>query len=249
MGVLVVVAAFVVTNQADINGGEEREDEGLNKAHENFQQSRDGRDDIRGNAAKRVDQVFAAEDVAVKSERKGDEAERDRDDFDAADAQEDKTEHDPHREAELLLVGLIAEEVEDQHLEARVAQHEISPSDERDDRQRKGGIKVGGRRADRVDPVAMHVVFNGTHSGEQAAPVHQKNKNEEAAEGREDLADHAFPDDRLEGITQSGSHAFDEGLAPARNNLRGTNEDANGDDDHRRQNPRGEDRVGNRDAA
>ena len=243
---LLVVATFVVADEADVHGGEEREDEGLDETHEDFEETSDGWDDVRGDATERVDQVLAAEDVTIETERKGDEAEGDGDDFDATDAEEDEAEHDPHREAELLLVGLVAEEVEDQHLEARVAQHEIGPGDERDDRQREGGVEVGGRRADCVEPVALRVVLDRADSGEQAAPVHQKDEDEETAEGREYLADHALADDRLEGVTQAGSHVFHQRLALARDDFRGADEDTDSNDDHGREDPGGQDRVRDR---
>ena len=133
VGVLLVVASIMVADEADVDGREEREDEGLDETDEDFEHAGDGGDDVWSNAAEGMDEVLSTEDVAVETERKGDQARGDGEDFNAADAKEDETEHEPHRGAELLLVGLVAEEIEDQRLKAGVTQHKISPGEERDD--------------------------------------------------------------------------------------------------------------------
>ena len=197
-----------------------------------------------------MDQVLSAEDVAVETERKRNQAGGDGEDLNAADAKEDEAQHEPHGEAELLLVGLVAEEIEDQRLNPGVTQHEISPGEEREDRQRERGVKVGVRRADGVEPVAIRALkLDRADSGEEAAPVHQEDENEKAAEDGEGLADHLLADNRLEGVAQAGGDILDEGLALVGDDLRSADKHADGDDDEDRENPGGQDRVGDRDAA
>jgi len=240
MSVLVFgVAAFVVTDEADVDGGEQRENEGLNQTDQDFEQTRDGRNHVGGDATQRVDEVFAAEDITVETEGKGNQTESDGHDFDTTDAQEDEAEQDPHREADFFLVRLVAEKIENKNFETGVAQDEISPSDERDNRQCERGVEVGSRRADGFEPL----ILDGADSRKEAAPVHQQDEDKEAAKGREYLADHALADDRLESIAQAGCHAFHERLALARDDFRSPDEDAYGNEDHGREDPCGQDRV------
>ena len=93
VGVFVVVASIMVADEADVDGREEREDEGLDEADEDFEHAGDGRDDVRSNAAEGMDQVLSAEDVAVETERERNQAGGDREDFNDADAKEDEAQH------------------------------------------------------------------------------------------------------------------------------------------------------------
>ena len=91
-------------------------------------------------------------------------------------------------------------------------------------------------------------ILDRTDAGEEAAPVHQEDENEKSAEDGEGLADHLLADNRLEGVAQAGGDILDEGLALVGDDLRSADKHADGDDDEDRENPGGQDRVGDRDA-
>jgi hypothetical protein len=69
--VVFVIATLVVADEADVDADQKGEDEGLDEADEKLQEVERNRQAPAGDGRHGVDDVFAAEGVAVESQRKG----------------------------------------------------------------------------------------------------------------------------------------------------------------------------------
>jgi hypothetical protein len=110
--VVVIVVVAVVADEADVDGAQEGEHEGLDEADEQLHEVEDEKE------AGAVEQVFTTEDVAEKTDRKGEGADADGEHLDEADEDEHKREDRVEPAGGFVLVGLVAEEVPENHLRA-----------------------------------------------------------------------------------------------------------------------------------
>src|SRR5690348_8985108 len=105
---LVTVVVTMVTDQTNVHRGKEREDQGLDEAdkqlHEIEHKEKSGA----------VQEVFTAENVSEKPDRKRHRANHDRNHFDQTHGEEYQREYIVERGGCFLFVGLITKQIEKQ---------------------------------------------------------------------------------------------------------------------------------------
>src|SRR5262245_12430897 len=108
--VLVLVIVAVVADETDVDAHEKREYERLHEADEYFEKVERNRQSPLADGRHRVQQIFAAEDIAEKTNGERNWPEDDRNDFDESDREEDREQRIVNRGRGVALVGLVAED-------------------------------------------------------------------------------------------------------------------------------------------
>lgn len=203
---LMTMVIAVIYDQSDIDRGEQREDQGLNKADQQLHEVEGEKETCA------VKEAFSTEHVAKKPDRKSDWSNSDRDHFNNSDEKKNEREDVVERDGSFFLVRLIPEQVEEENLRPRELHNDDKPGTERNGRQSDGAIEVGRERTDqgRSDvKVALRVRVSPpdrAHSGQQPHPVLEENKNEECDQERESEWECAFANDGLKQVAE----AFDQ---------------------------------------
>src|SRR3954468_22297339 len=100
MSIVVRVVITVVADEADVDGGQQGENEALNEADEQLEEI-EGRQEVH-----RVEEVLTAKHVAEQTHRKSHRTDENRDDLDQTDHEEHQREAPIHTGVKLFFVSL-----------------------------------------------------------------------------------------------------------------------------------------------
>lgn len=204
VAVLIIMTAFsvivtMVTKQTNIDRCEQREDEGLNEADEELHEVEDE------NETGAMEEIFATEDVTEKTDRKGEGANRDRENFDKPDDQkyERKDRIEPTRC--FLLFRFITEEIPQNEFRTGDLEYDDRPCAEGDESESDCAVEI---RIVRTDQGAgqVEVTINimtpthGAYTRNQSHPVVKQNEEEKRDEDRKRHRKGVFTDDRFQKV-------------------------------------------------
>jgi len=183
--IFVIMVIAMITNQADVDSGEQSEDDGLDQTDQQLHEVEDKKE---GGA---VEEIFTAVDVAEEANGEGERADKDRKNFDAAHDQEDQSEDGVEPAGSFLFLGLVAEEIDEQKFQAGKPEDQNCPSAEGKNRESDGAIKV---RSERTDERTAHMELpfgvsvaptNGADARNESHPIIEQNENEQRDEDGE----------------------------------------------------------------
>ena len=142
---LMMLALIVVADQADVNGYQKHENQGLYKTNQHFHKVKGNRQNPinLGNEVKHaVKKTFATENIAKKAKSQGNRTEKDGKYFNKAYGDEDNSQKQKHDGWYVSFLRLVAEQVLHDDFDTRIFEDQIEPGDIGDEGKRKRHVKV-----------------------------------------------------------------------------------------------------------